>query len=108
MVVMMMMMMMVVMMMWMMVCFLYIINDYFHIYFNFVILFILTRQKVCNTYGLPQTTSGGQGPMTRAIVATQMLALNKNGIMEFKDVPFIGDVSLVDSFYVILTLRNLS
>lgn len=32
--------------------------------------------------------------MTRAIVATEMLSLNSNGIMEFKDVPSIADVSV--------------
>jgi len=36
----------------------------------------------------------GQKPLTRAIVAVEMLSMTKNGIMEFKDVPFIGDVSL--------------
>ena len=40
-----------------------------------------------------QGSRGGQGPMTRAIVAVEMLAQTKNGIMEFKDVPVIGDVS---------------
>ena len=30
--------------------------------------------------------------MTRAIVATEMLSMTKNGIMEFRETPFIGDV----------------
>ncbi|XP_071090002.1 cilia- and flagella-associated protein 46-like [Haliotis cracherodii] len=34
----------------------------------------------------------GQRPMTRAIVATEMLCLSKNGILEFKETPFIGDI----------------
>ena len=50
----------------------------------------------------------GQKPMTRAIVATEMLSMTKNGIMEFKETPFIGDVrgkSFYFYFYFFIVLQ---
>lgn len=44
---------------------------------------------------LLQPYTQGQRAMSRAIVATEMLKLNKNGIMEFKEVPPIAEVGLV-------------
>ena len=40
-----------------------------------------------------QSSTDGQQPMTRAIVATCMLELTNNGVMEFKDVPSLAEVS---------------
>lgn len=42
-----------------------------------------------------QENSDGESQMTRAIVALEMFVVSKNGIMEFKDVPNIGEVSVV-------------
>lgn len=42
-----------------------------------------------------QENSDGESQMTRAIVALEMFVVSKNGIMEFKDVPNIGEVNVV-------------
>lgn len=41
-----------------------------------------------------QPYSEGQRQMTRAIVAMEMLTVNRNGIMEFKDTPSIAEVNI--------------
>ncbi|KAK7482059.1 hypothetical protein BaRGS_00026751 [Batillaria attramentaria] len=52
------------------------------------------QQQINKTLGTDdETSTEGQKPMTRAIVATEMLSINKNGIMEFKDTPFIADIA---------------
>ncbi|XP_076434592.1 cilia- and flagella-associated protein 46-like isoform X2 [Babylonia areolata] len=52
------------------------------------------QHQISKTLGTDDDSStDGQKPMTRAIVATEMLSVNKNGIMEFKETPFIGDIA---------------
>ena len=41
-----------------------------------------------------QSSTEGQIPMTRAIIAVEMLSLNFNGIMEFKEAPTYQNVVL--------------
>ncbi|XP_035825239.1 cilia- and flagella-associated protein 46 [Aplysia californica] len=54
----------------------------------------MAQQQISKLLGTDdENNNTGQRPMTRAIVAVEMLGLTKNGIMEFKDVPFIGDIA---------------
>ncbi|KAK7109057.1 hypothetical protein V1264_013170 [Littorina saxatilis] len=54
----------------------------------------MAQQQIAKTLGTDDDSSmEGQKPMTRAIVATEMLSMTKNGIMEFKDTPFVGDIA---------------
>ncbi|XP_025093435.1 cilia- and flagella-associated protein 46-like isoform X2 [Pomacea canaliculata] len=54
----------------------------------------MAQQQIGKTFGTDdESSTEGQKEMTRAIVATEMLSLNSNGIMEFKDVPSIADVA---------------
>ena len=58
-----------------------------------------------------QTNLEGQQPMTRAIVATRMLELTNNGVMEFKDVPTLANVShpfmdIVKGVYPMIELKG--
>ena len=41
-----------------------------------------------------QTNNEGQNPMTRAMVAVELIQLSTNGIMEFKEAPAITAVSI--------------
>ncbi|GFO25849.1 cilia- and flagella-associated protein 46-like [Plakobranchus ocellatus] len=54
----------------------------------------MAQQQISKHLGTDDEASNeGQRPLTRAIVAVEMLSLTKNGIMEFKDVPSIGDIA---------------
>ncbi|GFS07539.1 cilia- and flagella-associated protein 46 [Elysia marginata] len=54
----------------------------------------MAQQQISKHLGTDdETNNEGQRPLTRSIVAVEMLSLTKNGIMEFKDVPFIGDIA---------------
>jgi hypothetical protein len=60
-------------------------------------MWILTRQmlqqQISKTLGTEDLENmEGQRPMTRALVALEMLTLNGNGIMEFKDGPGLVEV----------------
>ena len=50
-------------------------------------------ESVSTSSLLFQSSTDGQQPMTRAIVATRMLELTNNGVLEFKEVPSLADVS---------------
>ncbi len=41
--------------------------------------------QIAKSYGTDdETSTSGQNPMTRAMVAVEMMSLNSNGIMDFK------------------------
>ncbi|RUS85833.1 hypothetical protein EGW08_006385 [Elysia chlorotica] len=54
----------------------------------------MAQQQISKHLGTDdETNNDGQRPLTRSIVAVEMLSLTKNGIMDFKDGPSIGDVA---------------
>ncbi|KAL3864704.1 hypothetical protein ACJMK2_006363 [Sinanodonta woodiana] len=54
----------------------------------------MAQQQISKSLGAEdEAYAEGQKLMTRAIVAVEMLSVNKNGIMEFKEMPPITDVA---------------
>ncbi|KAL4232411.1 Cilia and flagella associated protein 46 [Mactra antiquata] len=54
----------------------------------------MAQQQITKNLGLDEEPwTGGQKAMSRSIVAVEMLKLNKNGILEFKEVPAINEVA---------------
>ncbi|XP_052771669.1 cilia- and flagella-associated protein 46-like isoform X4 [Mya arenaria] len=54
----------------------------------------LAQQQISKNLGVEEEPfTEGQKPMSRSIVAVEMLKLNKNGIMEFKEAPPIAEVA---------------
>ncbi|BFY98171.1 hypothetical protein BsWGS_01212 [Bradybaena similaris] len=56
----------------------------------------LAQQQISKHFGSnTEDNSEGESQMTRAIVALEMFVVGKNGIMEFKDVPNIGEIVMM-------------
>ncbi|KAH9492442.1 Cilia- and flagella-associated protein 46 [Bulinus truncatus] len=52
----------------------------------------LAQQQISKNFGTDdESKKGGQNAMTRSIVAVEILSVNKNGLMEFKDVPSLEE-----------------
>ena len=51
----------------------------------------MTLRIMCIIF-IIQPFTEGQKPMSRSIVAVEMLTVNKNGILEFKETPAITEV----------------
>ena len=58
----------------------------------------MSQQQIGKSLGCEDEVSEeGQNPLTRALVAVEMLHLNNNGIMEFTSAPSIAEtIELVD------------